>query len=117
VSLFGKSPAPDVRSAGTYAVVASTAATVAFASYYLNNGLSWGEITGNRAAEAAAADATANAGSGSTSRGTDDPRRTGGGFEFPAENESGATTADADDNPVADHPVVRRSGDEQEDRR
>jgi hypothetical protein len=112
VFLVGKSAAPDVHSAGTYAVVASTAATVAFVSYYLSNGLSWGEVTGNDAAEAADADTVGATEPETTSGGTDDPRRTGGGFEFPSESESTETADETSDNPVADHPVARQSREE-----
>lgn len=100
VFLFGKGLAPAVHSPSTYALVAGSAATVAFVSYYLGNGLSWG----NDAAATAASDTATE----STAHGdTTDPRRAEGSFEFPAgdEREVPAET----DNPVADHPVARQS--------
>ena len=110
VFLLGKSAAPDVHSASTYAAVTITSATIAFALYYLNNGLSWGEVTGNDAVEAAQAESSSTE---QDTQGTDDPRRTGGGFEFPAGDESDGDTDASDENPVADHPVARQSREEQ----
>ncbi|GAB7095615.1 hypothetical protein JCM30237_27690 [Halolamina litorea] len=115
VFLFGKAAAPDVHSPSTYALVAGSAATVAFVSYYLNNGMTWGEATGRDAAEAAkgADDSDATPAAPTATADTADPRRTESGFEFPAQDESAASNTTAD-NPVADHPVARQSRGEQD---
>lgn len=105
VFLFGKALAPDVHSPGTYALVASTAATVAFVTYYLGNGLSWGQVTGSDAADASESGTDGGADAEPTAAAAD-PRRTESGFEFPAGD--GGTT-ESSDNPVADHPVARQS--------
>lgn len=102
VFLFGKALAPEIHSPATYALVAGTASTVAFTTYYLGNGLSWGDDTPDeqRDDRSAADGATA------------DPRRTESGFEFPA-RDGGETTTETGDNPVADHPVARQSREKQ----
>lgn len=107
VFLFGKALAPDVHSPSTYALVAGTAATIAFTTYYLGNGLSWGEASG---AETAAAQTDASA---ATAQDTADPRRTESGFEFPAQGDEERSTGGGE-NPVADHPVARQSREEQD---
>ena len=128
VFLFGKALAPPVHSPSTYALVAGGSATIAFVIYYLGNGLSWGEVTGSDAANAAGG-ATEGAQSGASTPATPtpggdttDPRRTESGFEFPGEGggeegeaASGSETADdTTENPVADHPVARQSRGEQD---
>lgn len=111
VFLFGKGLAPDVHSPSTYALVASTAATVAFVTYYLGNGLSWGQVTGSEVDDStAAADATDPAAAAQTT----DPRRTESGFEFPAGDGGDRAESQTADNPVADHPVARQSEGEQD---
>lgn len=99
VFVFGKTLAPQIRSPATFVLVSATAATAGFVVYYLGNGLSWGQMTGE--AEADAADAPSDGD-------TTDPRRTESGFEFPAEGENadeGRAESDRE-NPVADHPVA-----------
>lgn len=117
VFVFGKALAPEVHSPSTYALVAGGSATVAFVIYYLGNGLSWGEVTGSDAAEAAEAAQEASTPTPTPGADTTDPRRTESGFEFPGgDTDEGATGADdaTDENPVADHPVARQSRDGRE---
>ena len=103
VFVFGKAHAPQVRSPATFVLVSTTAATAGLVVYYLGNGLSWGQLTGE-------ADDGGPPAAGEAD--TSNPRRAESGFEFPAQKReregprAGPEVRPERENPVADHPVA-----------